>query len=269
MPRTPLIALAALGLSGCLNATPPEPAPDSLDGNMRWWYAHQGSATDAEAKDGIGKLAVAGKADTRTTALKSQMARLDPADLGEVGLEGVNDPQGARGFLLLNLFSCNLDKLEEILISRDQATQYPGVYDAYDRSYTTDLDAFSGGGTKDLGWDVDMKCTLPVSDQYHAQIKGGLRRFAGAAPDGSDVLVARSALPAPAEFGASSTSYFRQDYQVEIYWEQSPGKIFHAYGMWREMKVGGFNLTTEDNGMFNLLIDNLQKWDDRTVELCQ
>ena len=114
-----------------------------------------------------------------------------------------------------------------------------------------------------------MKCSLPIDDQYDALIKGSLRRIPGAAPGGGDVLAYRSALPAPATFRGNSTSYFRQDYQLEIYWEQEPGKIFHSYGMWREMKVGGFNLTTEDNGMFNILIDNLQKWDVPTEELCR
>lgn len=268
MVRLASLACALL-LAGCLDATPPQPAPESLDGNLRWWYGHLTRATDAEAADAVQKLAAAGKSDTRTQPLKSQMARLDPADLVEVGLEGVNDPAAARGFLVLNLYPCTLERLAQILVSTEQQTQYPGVYDAYQRTYTSDEGAWTAGAADTLGWEVAMTCTLPVADAYRANLQGGIRRVRGAAPGGGDVLIARSALPLPAEFAPGSQSYFRQDYQVEIYWEQEPGRIFHAYGMWREMKVGGFNLTTEDNGMFNLLIDNLLKWDDRTVELCR
>jgi hypothetical protein len=269
MVRLTFMLLVAGALWGCLDATPPPSAPESLDGNLRWWFAHQAGSTDAESADAVQKLATAGKADSRTQALKSQMARLEAADLAEVGLETVNDPQAARGFLVLNLYACTLDRLAEILISRDQATQYPGVYDAYDRTYTSDLDAWSSGAAKSLSWEVAMTATLPISDAYQAQLQGRLRRLPGAAPGGGDVLVYRGTLAGPARFATTSTSSFKQDYQVEIFWEQEAGRIFHAYGMWREMKVGGFNLTTEDNGMFNLLIDNLLKWDERTVELCR
>jgi hypothetical protein len=197
------------------------------------------------------------------------MARLAPEDLKEVGLDTTADPSAARGFLLLNPYACTLDKLAEILVAADQPTQYPDVYDYYDRQYQGDRDAFLARDTATLSWKVSMKASLPVSDQYEALLEGALRRIPGAAPGGGEVLVYRSALPSPATFAANSTSYFRQDYQLELYWERAPGEIFHAYGMWREMKVGGFNLTTEDNGMFNILIDNLEKWDDRTEVLCR
>ena len=70
-------------------------------------------------------------------------------------------------------------------------------------------------------------------------------------------------------FPSTSTSYFKQDYQIEVFWEQSPGRIFHGYGMWRDIKVGGFNLTIEDNGFLNIVLDNLVAWDTRTAELCK
>lgn len=270
MPIRPLAAATLVLVCGCLDQTPPQPAPETLDGNMRWWFARADLATDAEALDAAAKLAVAGRADSRTTPLKSQMGRLMPEDLESVGLRDVNDPSYARGFLVLNVFPCTLEKLAPILVALDQGAQYPGVYDAYARTYTSDAEAWAQGQADTLTWDVTLKASLPVADQYTSQLKGGVRRVRGPSdgPTHGDLLLTRTWLVAPAVFATNSGSYFRQDYQTEVYWEQEPGRIFHAYGMWREMRVGGFNLSTENDGMFNLLIDNLLKWDDTTAALC-
>ena len=66
----------------------------------------------------------------------------------------------------------------------------------------------------------------------------------------------------------TSTSSLTQNYEIEVFWEQSPGRVFHAYGMWREVTVGGFNLTIEDDGFFNLMLTNLIDWDTKTSALC-
>jgi hypothetical protein len=39
--------------------------------------------------------------------------------------------------------------------------------------------------------------------------------------------------------------------------------------MWRDIKAGGFNLSIEDNGFMNIVLDNLVKWDDQTAVLCK
>lgn len=260
-----LFALA----SGC-NTTPPELAPAEVDHNLRWFWVHGDSADDATLLDGAGKLAVAGKADTRTGPLKGQMRnRLEPADLAGVGLEA-NDPSAARGLLVVNLFACTLDKLEAILIALDQKAQYEGVYDSYARTYTSDADAYRARTASRLAWDVDVQASLPVADTYTSQLRGGIRRVPGPTdgPTKGDFLVTRTWLTAPATFPASSPSHFKQDYQVEVFWEQAPGRIFHGYGMWRDILVGGFGLSIEDDGLVNIVLDNLVKWDDETARLC-
>lgn len=262
--------LTGLVFFGC-NSTPPSLAPDAVDANLRWFWVNGDTATDATLIDGAGKLAVAGKAETRTTPLKGQMReRLESTDLSSVGLEA-NDPSTARGVLVVNMFDCTLDKLQAILISKDQPTQYPDVYKTYVRSYTTDDGAFVAGTRNTLTWDIDLSAALPVDDVYTSQLHGGLRRVPAPA-DGAThgpFLIARTWLPTPAVFPSTSTSYFKQDYQIEVFWEQSPGRIFHGYGMWRDIKVGGFNLTIEDNGFLNIVLDNLVAWDARTAELCK
>lgn len=268
---TRVLAGVLMVCSGCLNATPPPTAPDALDDNLRWFWVNGDALDDASLREGAAKLAVGGKADTRTSPLKSQMRfRLAASDLTVVGLEG-NDPSTARGIMIVNLFKCSLPKLEQILSAQDQSAQYTGVYDAYSRTFTSDIDAFRAGTTNSVTWDIDVQASLPVDDRYSSKLKGGLRRVPAPADSATKgpFLLARTWLTAPATFAPASTSWFRQDYQYEVFWEQSPGTIFHAYAMWRDIKDGGFNLTLEDNGFMNLVLDNLVKWDDTTASLCQ
>ena len=263
--------LLAVLATGCLNSTPPALAPEEVDANLRWFWVNGDSADDATLIDAAAKLAVSGKAQTRTTPLKGQMReRLVAADLTNVGLDA-NDPSTARGVLVVNLFDCNLDKLQGILIAQDQASQYTDVYKSYVRTYTTDADAFLAKSTNVLNWTVDVKAALPVEDVYESSLKGNIRRVRSG-PDSAtkgDFLITRTYLTAPATFASNSTSWFKQDYQIEVFWEQSPGRIFHGYGMWRDIKAGGFNLSLEDNGFLNIVLDNLVAWDTRTAELCK
>ncbi len=268
MPRG--LLLFALFATGCLDLTPPQLAPEAVDANLRWFWVNGDSADDATLIDAAGKLAIAGKAETRTTPLKGGLRqRLEPADVAPFGLADT-DPSTARGLLVVNLFDCTLDKLEGILIAQDQSSQYTDVYKSYVRSYTTDADAFRGKGTDVIGWTVEVKAALPVEDIYTSTIKGGVRRVQAPAdgPTKGSFLIARTYLTAPAAFATMSGSWFRQDYQLEVYWEQSPGRIFHAYAMWRDIKAGGFNLSIEDDGFFNIMLDNLVKWDTQTAALC-
>ncbi len=265
---------AALVLSFSFScAPPPAPAPDGLADNVKWWWSSSATASASELIDAAGKLSAAGQAGSRTTPYKGQGKRLESAELKVVGLES-NDPSKARGLLVVNTYACSLDKLEQILISREQHTLYPDVYDTYERTYSADdaRDAYLARRKPSLAWTVAMKVSLPVDDQYTASVKGSLTRVD--APRDSATkgpfLIARTHLPQAAAFrDPNSQSHFRQDYQIEVYWEESPGKIFHAYGMWRDIRVGGFGLTLEDNGMLAIVLDNLVKWDDQTVELCK
>ena len=59
---------------------------------------------------------------------------------------------------------------------------------------------------------------------------------------------------------------FEQDYQIELFWERAPGELVHAYGIWREMNVGG--LSAEDEGFVNVTLNNMVDWDEQTVALC-
>lgn len=266
-----LSLLSVLCFAACLDKTPPETAPEAVDDNLKWFWVNGDSADDATLIDGAAKLSVAGKADTRTTPLKGQMRnRLETSDLTNVGLEA-NDPSTARGVIVVNLFDCTLPKLSAILAAKDQKAQYTDVYESYDRTFTSsDVDAFVNGSSSVLNWDIAARVALPLGDVYDSNLKGGLRRITASAESATkgDFIIARTYLTAPAMFqNPNTTSYFRQDYQIEIFWEQSPGRIFHAYGMWRDIKT--YDLTIEDNGFLNIVLDKLVNWDDQTAVLCK
>lgn len=266
-PMRRFALLVSFCFVACLDQTPPETAPEEVDANLKWFWVNGDDADDALLIDGASKLAVAGKADTRTAPLKGQMRnRLETGDLVKFGLEN-NEPANARGVILVNLFDCSLDKLETILSAKDQKAQYEGVYESYDRTFTvSDPEAFNSKSVDRINWDIAMRVALPLGDVYDSNVKGGLRRVKGGA--NGDFIIARTYLTAPATFmNPNTTSYFKQDYQIEVFWEQSPGRIFHAYGMWREIKT--YDLTIEDNGFLNIVLDNLKKWDDGTQDLCK
>lgn len=259
----------AVGLGACAKQEVPL-APDAIDANVKWFWVNGDAADDTTILDAARKLAVAGKADSRTMPFKGQhRERLTPEELAPVGLQ-MNDPSKARGLLVVNLFDCRLDVLQDILAATDQSTLYPDVYLSNVRTFSNDHDGYLGKQQQTLDWRSDIAIEFPVGDNYTSVVGGSLRRIPAPA-DGtfpSDIVLARTWLTAPAQFSAESTSYFRQDYQMEIFWEQTPGKIFHAYGMWREVAVGGFNITLEDDQFFTLMLNNLVDWDTTTSKLC-
>src|SRR5262249_35105782 len=147
--------------------------------------------------------------------------------------------------LVVNMFSCTQAQLEKVILADDQATLFPNSYDSYVRTDEYDAVAFASKHLDMATWTNSVSNTFPVNDSYTSTLNGSLRRVPkdGTTFTNSDVLLARTWLPAPATFSASSASWFRHDYEIEIFWEESPGRVFHVYGMWRDVKVGSFNLT--------------------------
>lgn len=245
-----------------------EPAPDGLGPNLRWFWSTSDESDDATVLDATAKLSSAGKISTRTSAFKgAQSERLSASDLKVVNLES-NDPSKARGLMVVNLFDCKLDVLADILSADDQIALYPDSWTTHARTANGDRQAFLEKRTNRYGWDADITVTFPVGDVYQSKLKGSLRRVPASSTFEHDVLVARLWLTAPATFASSSTSYFNQNYEIEVFWEHSPGRIAHGYGMWREVKVGTFNITIEQEDLLKITLDNLVDWDTKTQALC-
>ncbi len=159
--------------------------------------------------------------------------------------------------------------LTKILSSSDQFDLYAGVWDSFDRTNNDDADSFNAGTIAKMSWTANVKVTFPVNDSYTSVVDGSLRMVAPSATSThGPMLLARTWLTAPGVFGSGSSSYYKQDYEIEIFWEQTPGKIFHAYGMWRDVKIGSLNWTLDTNAFLNDVLGNLVSWDDKTEALC-
>lgn len=251
-------------------AEPIPAAPDAIDSNLQWFWVHAVDGSDADLSGGAAQLSVAGKADSRTTPLKARgRVQLSSADLEPVGLEAI-DPSGAHPIVVVNFFACTMDKLAAILSNPDQNAEYPNVWDTHVRTLQGDRDQFLARTQSVLSWDAEMGATFPVADPYTSQFKGSLRWVKPKKSEvPTDFLVARLWLTQPATFtAANSTSWLTHDYEIEIFWEQEPNKVFHAYGMWRDVKVGGFDYTLANNDFFSIVSNNLVDWDKKTEALC-
>ncbi len=264
------ILLLGLLLSACLDTTRLEPAPTDLDGNLRWFWSSSAAASEQEALDAVIKLNTASKAETRlkTTPNRGELSRLSTADLSSVMLDQLNEPAAAHGVFLLNVFDCPLDKLESSLLALNQKEQRPDAFDQYVREYTSDAERYWARTSPTLAWNVDVvvKLPFPIGETYRSALKGDVRRVSSSV---GPVLIVRTWLTAPAVFQNGSTSTFRQDYQIEVYWQRSPGEIFHAYGIWREMHLASVDLGTEDPAYVNIMLDNLKTWDDQAAAICR
>ncbi|MEY3209797.1 MAG: hypothetical protein RIT28_278 [Pseudomonadota bacterium] len=254
-PRLTLCAL--LGLAACRV----DDAPQDLNSAMHaaWTGFETYEAEDAAALVDTLHALVGG--DTLAEDTRGALTPLTVDELGDITLSPGQDPADAPGMLLVNPMACALDDLAAVLVHLEQDELYPGVYLEYARVHDGDGEAFLAGQTDRLGWVSDMRVEI-LGAEYTEQVRGDIRRVTdGARP----FLWARTHLTAPAEFVDSDWT-FEQDYQIELFWERQPGDLVHAYGIWREMNVGG--LSAEDEGFVNVTLNNMVDWDAQTEALC-
>lgn len=247
---TPLFLLPLL--AGCKV----EPAPEDINGLTRWFWTEYELATDEDVAEAIEHLHTALNDGAVSDPLTGELTDLSAEEVAHVLLDEGTDPSLARGFFLAYRYPCTLDALAPILAYQDQNALYP-VYDAYDRVYTSDAEAFANGSTPTISWEVTITTTL-LGTTYTEVPHGGVR-------DAGEALIARTWLPSPAVFEDSDWS-FEQDYQIEAWYEPVPGELVHLYGIWRWMDLGGVDMNSD--GMLNTTLNNMQDWDDRTAELC-
>jgi hypothetical protein len=277
MPRPSALRIqllaAVLVLNGaCLcNTNAPPPVPEGIQEQVHWFWTNGDSADDNDLRDAAAKLATAANATTWTQPVKGQSsAHLDAMDVMGFETDTSNDPAVAKPLLVVNEFDCTQAQLEKVLLNDDQSDQFPGDYSKYVRTDSYDRSQWDAKTINMATWsnEIDISFPFPVNDSDTSTVKGSLRRIPkqDATFAQSDVLIARTYLPAPAVFPQGSGNYYKQDYEIEIYWEQSPGKMFHVYGMWRDVKLAGFTLN--DGILLNDVLDNLVNWDGTVQQLC-
>ncbi|MGC6491511.1 MAG: hypothetical protein ACON5B_01610 [Myxococcota bacterium] len=256
-------------LAGC---KPYEPVPAEFDAlvHRAWELWDVGSAEDMEALASA-FTTVAPTHPASDGPLRGSMARLTPAQRDVVPLEprpladgtvGLPDPADAAPMLVLNRFECTMAQFEPTVYHLAQDEIF-GFYDSYDRTYTSSLEDYLSGVNDRITWDVELEATVTLAGSYTETLSGGLRRAETA--EGT-LFLTRTWIPRPAVW-ASENKSFDQDYQINLYMQETDDSIVHLQGVWRHLDLGALG-TTESEFVVNTLMSSSIDWDRDTEKLC-
>lgn len=263
MPASRCVTLGALALLTLGACRTLDPVPEGVDANASWIYRNQDTEDEAELAAALVQLRTDLALDDIDAYLERLLEPLDAASVAIVGKEAVEAlaPEARdamddaaleaaldagtlvrladqQGMLVATKIPCTIDDTVDVFIRLDQDTVHPD-YEAYARSYTTDRDAF--GLDTPLAWTTDYTVSVLFST-YEATILGGVRWLEGVDADGTTrrFAVARAHLPEPATFTKGGT-YFRQDYQLDVFLPTADDQTIHLFAVWRDMDLGGFH----------------------------
>jgi hypothetical protein len=195
--------------------------------------------------------------------LQRRIERLTAADL-PAPLKDKVDPGKAVGMMVATDIPCSLAQVERLTIARNQPELYPDVYVTYDRTYVTSDTDYLERKIDRLKWATQL--TADLQGEYSSKLDGTIRYVAHASPDAKPVLLVRSFFPEPAVCKKAENRW-DQDYQIELYYERSPGSVVHVYALWRDLKLG--SLTLETQIATSVQLSGLIDWDVRTGKLCK
>ena len=247
-----------------------EAAPEDVDGLAHWLWANYSDVEDETLSDAIDKLGVAFAFDELSEPKRGLLRNLTSADLASVEMED-RDPASAQGMYVANVFACDIEKMEGLLYALNQDELYPDVYTSYERRYSSELEAYTSRRVNSLSWEVDYEAKPMPAASYKAQSKGGVRYIA--ANEASEwrrgpALFQRTWMPQPAEYLDTDANEYDFDFQIELYFEISPGRMAHFYPLWRHMAFNGIGASTADGWIIDTILDGLEDWDKRSEELC-
>jgi hypothetical protein len=183
-----------------------------------------------------------------------------------VGLDKTIDASLAAGILLVAQIDCKLDEIDKLVIATNQPELYPEVYDAYKRTYKSSYQDYLARRTESLSWETDDTVSY-LSRQYRSILNGGSRYLAHGGPGGKPVILSRTWLTAPPVLLKGSEFEFKQDYQIEVYYELSNGKTRHFYGVWRELRMG--TITAASPLYQTFFLGNLSDADKHAGVICK
>ncbi len=254
-----LRGMTLLTLFACADPNQAE-APPSLDEFLH--AAWVDFATEDRAALGDLTTLFAPTVDTAEFPMNGTFSDLTAEEAALVDVEGSPDPAEAAGFYLVDAVDCDHDALVDALTNPDQTEVFPESYEAYARTYDTDLDAFIAGDTDVVWWHTTYTVDVFVG-VYTASIRAGAQRFE---VDGAPGYATYTWAPAPAET-EDPTLRLDQDYQIEVYWPDGDQHV-HAYGMWRQFQTN--DETDQDTEIIrNLIIDAMKDYFANTSAYCQ
>ena len=245
---------AVLGLAGCTA----DPAPEAITDVSRWVWRNYAIATDARLADAVVALHGQVTAVTADEPLKVLVAELTQADVAQTGRSDV-DPAKARGMLVVTEFGCKLAQVEKIHTAPNQHELHPGAFATYKRTYAQGRDAFLTGQVAKLDWTTDITGDYGngrlIDSARHVADLGKVQTPFGAA------LVGRNWLQA-----AATGADWSQDYEVDIYYERTPGRVVHMIAAWRQASFAGFS--TDSSFLQNIMMDSFVNWDKEIEQHC-
>lgn len=268
----PALALAGLAF-GCTFSSLDEFSIDNVDaaeGELntasRLLWSRYDQADEEQLGELVGKLHLIVEAARKSgdMPLQRRIERLAPDEIAAIGLKDRVDPGKAVGMMIASDVSCSLAQVERLTIARNQPELYPDVYVAYDRTYAGSEPDYLGRKVDRLKWSTVL--TADLQGEYTSKLEGTIRYVPNVGPGGKPVLIVRSFFPEPALCKAPENRW-DQDYQVELYYERSPGSLVHVYALWRDLKLG--NLTLETQIATSIQLSGLIDWDVRTSKLCR
>lgn len=254
-----VILLATVAVS-CSSVEPP-PA-DAVDA-LRWLYRNYETADDESILQAFANFDAAWGVKVEDEADDRLEDTLVVEDIADTGL--ANDPTKTFGIIAATEIPCSLDSVVALHTALNQNEIHDNEYDSYVRTYNTDAPSEWPQSTAFIGWDTQYTLSV-VGIEYTAKIRGGARAIEADPakfPSGR-VVLGRAWLKEPAVFDGGD-SYFKQDYQLDLYYERGPNKVLHVFAAWREMQMGVFSPDTTADFMRGGTHDA----DDRVADRCK
>ena len=243
-----------------------EPAPEDLDELSLYFWRHFLDDDPITLQAGIESLHSVMNVDVLDELIDGSIMPLSQSDLDEVGREN-QEASMLSGVFFINKVNCSIEGIAPNVYNLDQDVLHPDTYDAYNREYTSDFEAYLTEEEEFLSWDT----TYDISGfgyDYTAYLESTLRNVPKDGNGFADMLISRTLLKEPAYFDEGSTARgLFQDFQMEIYYQLESGQSLHLYAIWREMILFG-DMSFASESAQRLVLDGLSDWDRDMEENC-
>jgi hypothetical protein len=250
----------AVWLAGCVNKAPAD--QDSL-GRALWSAFREDDATLREHVLAAHDVFLA--EDLKNGERSGSLSDLRADDLRMLDdLAPIPDPSRARGYFFMRRVRCSFAQMDSAFATPEQTKLHPKVYDAYQRRYDGDVDAYLAGGVATISWSTDISATI-LGSKYEETLRIDMRRIKGEGTR-DPLLVSRAYMVRPAVF-ANGSDVFAQDYVLEIVYPLDAESMVYFYLGWREMKIGTFS--TDDDLTLAVTFGQLSSFQGRVEDACR
>ena len=250
-----------------------DPAPQDVDGLAHYLWQHFDDDDSENLAAGILNLHQTIDANNLSEIQKGSISALTQPEINLVNKEN-QDASLLNGVYFANIIPCSVEFAEQSIYATNQDELHPGDYVRYDRSYTSDFEAYTAREEFLLTWETNYEVD-GLGYSYEAWLDSAMRYI----PSVEDIedptidlgaaFLSRGVLREAAYFDEDSTDRgMLQDFQMEVYWERAPKETVHIYFIWREMIILGDTDFSSDT-VQNFVLDGLADWDADMAERCQ